>query len=150
ERSLTTVLRLFASVAFGLILSAFYWVRVVAELPYLSHMASDFTSRAYDFRNNFVWSFFYSSAEDYSSRSLVFVDVMLLVTLAMTVPCLAAFYRLSKKDQRANVAGVLIILATGLFFATPLSAPLWEYIGPLERIQFPWRWMAIISLASSV
>jgi 4-amino-4-deoxy-L-arabinose transferase-like glycosyltransferase len=150
QRSVGTVVSLTGSVAFGMLLSAFYWVKVVSELPYISHLAQDFTSLNYDFRNNFVWSFFYSSAEQYSERSLAFVDLMLLITLGMTIPCGVAFYLYSRKEDRRSLAGVLAVLLLGVFFATPISVFVWERIDLLQRIQFPWRWMAILSLASCV
>ena len=147
DRRVASILRFFGSACFSLLLSAFYWVRMVSELPFVNHTAESFTAGDYDFRSNFVWSFFYSSADQYSERSLGFLDLMLLVTVAMAVAGVAAFHLRAVKTERAILTAPLLLLSIGLFFATPLSAPIWERIDLLQRTQFPWRWMAIISLA---
>ena len=145
-RLLETLIRLGGCVAMSLLATSFYWVRIVSELPYLNHESQRFLSQAYDFRNNFLWSFFTSSSEAYSERSLIFVDLMLLVTVAMFVPFAIAKYR----SGGARISGVWGLLILGLFFATPLSFPVWSNVDLLQKVQFPWRWMTIISLAASI
>ncbi|HEY2866334.1 MAG TPA: 6-pyruvoyl-tetrahydropterin synthase-related protein, partial [Pyrinomonadaceae bacterium] len=144
------IARLLAAFGLGLVLSAFYWVRMVSELPFVNHTGKSFISGDYDFRNNFVWSFFYTSADQYSERSLGFLDLMLLVTLAMAIAAIVVFYLRAKRSKRGPINALLTVLAASLFFATPLSSPIWDRIGLLQRTQFPWRWMAIISLVCCV
>ena len=145
ETWLASLIRLAGCVGMSLLATAFYWVRMASELPFLNH-AQQYLSRAYDFKNNFVLSFFSVSAEAYADRSLVFVDLMLLVTAVMFVPFAIAYYR----NKGAGLAGVSAVFVLGLFFATPLSYPVWNNIELLRRVQFPWRWMAIISLAACI
>ena len=144
------MLRLLASLGLGSLLSAFYWVRMVSELSFVNHTADGFTSGDYDFRNNFVWSFFYSSAGQYSERSLGFIDLMLLITLAVAVAGVAISYWRSNQAEWWFITGPLAVLVTGLFFATPISAPVWARISLLQKTQFPWRWLAVISLVCCV
>jgi hypothetical protein len=40
--------------------------------------------------------------------------------------------------------------ATALFMALPLSWPLWKLLPALQQVQFPWRWLAVFSMAGSV
>jgi len=150
DRGIVSVAHFFGSVCAGLFLSAFYWVRMLSELGLVNHTGEGFISGDYDFRNNFVWSFFYSPAEQYSERSLGFLDLMLFVTLAMAIVAGVFFYRRVERSKRGPVNALLTVLAAAIFFATPLSAPIWERVDFLQRTQFPWRWMATISLVCSV
>jgi len=36
----------------------------------------------------------------------------------------------------------LVIAASGLVLMLPVSAPIYELVSPLQRIQFPWRWLS--------
>ena len=37
-----------------------------------------------------------------------------------------------------------------LVMATPLSLKVWEYLSPLQKIQFPFRWLTLFSIGSAV
>jgi len=150
ETWFASLIRLGGSVGMGLLATAFYWVRMASELSFLNHDAQQFLSRAYDFRQNFLLSFFNISAEQYAERSLVFVDLMLLVTVMMFLSFALAYYRKASVLDRGHLQGVLAIFIFGVFFATPLSYPVWSYVEPLQKVQFPWRWMTIISLAAAI
>jgi hypothetical protein len=45
---------------------------------------------------------------------------------------------------------MLAVLCATVFLATPLSLPLWNNLPGLERIQFPWRFLGLLSLTGSV
>jgi len=36
----------------------------------------------------------------------------------------------------------LVLAASGLVLMLPVSAPVYELVSPLQRIQFPWRWLS--------
>jgi hypothetical protein len=55
-----------------------------------------------------------------------------------------------KRTDRKAFLPFIVLLAVSLFFATPLSMPLWERFEFLAQTQFPWRWLAVISIAATV
>ncbi len=142
--------RLACSPALGLLASAFYWVRIVTELNFVNHAKEEFISGAYDFHSNFLAAFFYVSSDYYLDRSLWFGDLILLVTLGFFIPSIVIFYYCSRAGEKPGLIGVVILLAFAVFIATPLSVPIWENFSYLQKVQFPWRWLAIISLCGTI
>lgn len=134
----------------GLAASAFYWVRMVSELNFVRHATEEFTSQSYDFRFNFLAAFLYVTPEVYDDRSLWFSDLMLLATLGLFVPGALIFYSCAKKVERSKLFGVLALIAFAIFISTPLSLFVWENFGFLQKVQFPWRWLAVISMAGAI
>jgi hypothetical protein len=145
---IATVARLSSAVFFGLCASAFYWARMVTELSYIKHATAEFVSDAYDYRSNFLLSFFTAGGTDYIDRSLWFGDLLLLATAAMFIPAALAYRRASGGfvPLDANVA----VVAVCLFMASPASILIWNNFETLQKIQFPWRWMGPLTVASSL
>lgn len=146
---ISALVRLTLAVGIGLLLSAFYWARMLPDLAFLNHTASEFVSRAYDFRLNFVGSYFYVNAQTYNDRFLWFSDLMAVVTAGMVVPSIAFYFAdgegRSALLKKAVPAG--LVLLSGVLLATPLSSTAWENIPTLQKIQFPFRWLVLINLA---
>lgn len=75
------------------------------------------------------------------------------IALFMSVICVAGFCftRRSRLAGLQPLAGywLLIGLAT-LLIMTPLAAPLWDALPPLQTIQFPWRLLTVLTLAATV
>jgi uncharacterized membrane protein len=65
---------------------------------------------------------------------------ILLILSALTVVCLA------KGAGRAFWIGVA---GASLFMMIPLSAPLWRLLPPLQKLQFPWRYQAVLAIATA-
>ena len=145
-----SVLKLGSAVMIALAASAFYWVRMVWELNFVNHTLPKFTDRSYDFRLNFLASIFYLPASEYGETSLWFTDLLFAITLAMIVPALLAVYISNKGNDKRRIVPFMVVLVVGIFLSTPLSILLWKNIGTLAKIQFPWRFLGLISLAGSV
>jgi len=150
KASLRIIAKLAFSVVLGLLASAFYWVRMVTELDFLNHAREEFTTAAYDFHSNFLVGFPYVSWADYADRALWFGDLVLLITFGLFLPSAAIFYYMGKGKEKPRLSGPGVLLAISVFIATPLSLPIWDNFSPLQRVQFPWRWLAIISLSGTI
>ena len=148
-RSGLALLKLSASVAMALVASSFYWVRMVSELSLVSHTLPKFTDRFYDFQQNFLASVLYLPASQYGETSAWFTDLLFAITLAMVIPAFTVFW-LSAKTRKREVLPLVAVLITALFLSTPLSVWLWEHVDLLAKIQFPWRFLGLMSLAGSV
>ena len=48
------------------------------------------------------------------------------------------------------IGSVTLVFAFTILMATQLSFPVWKLIHPLQETQFPWRWLAVTSLAGSL
>jgi hypothetical protein len=144
-----TMLRLGGAFGTGALLTAFYWVKVVAEMTWLNHSTESYAAGAvqYDFRNNFLLLFKYVWDKP-DERNMWFADEMLLASLGLFVPLLIVFWYSGGSLAARRLRRVLLLCAFTIFMTTPLSTPIWQYISPMQKIQFPWRWMAVASIAA--
>ena len=145
-----TIGKLVASVGLAAAASAFYWIRLVTELEFVKHTLPQFTAQAYDFRLNFLASLLYVPAEQYEQTSLWFTDILFLITLAMVVPSLAFCLRSRPDFNRRTLIPVIAIFTFAIIIGTPISRVLWEHVGLLQKIQFPWRLLGLLSLAGAI
>jgi hypothetical protein len=148
--SFTTIGKLTLSIVTAAAASSFYWARMVLELSFVKHTLPEFTDRAYDFRFNFLASLLYLPAEKYEQTSVWFTDLLFVITLAMFLPGLAVWFIGTGRTDRRKLAPWLALFAFVLFLGTPLSLFLWEHISILQKIQFPWRLLGLLSLIGAV
>jgi len=133
-----TFLRLGAGVVLGLVASAFFWVRMVSELSWIKGSGVD-PRRYYDYRVNFILS-----PEALTNRNTWYANLLALTTIAFLLPAIV----LIRKDRR--FIPIAIVTLFSFFMSLRLSKPIWAVIPRLSEVQFPWRWLAVMSLTGSV
>ena len=141
-KRLTTLLRLAAGAALGLAASAFYWVTMISEVSWVRTNRS-LTDLSVDYRHNFLFQTF--SPEN---MNVWWMNFIAFATLALVLPGAALLARGRLQRRGLRVAVFLFLFA--FVMATPLSRPVWAILRPLQEVQFPWRWLAIVSMAGSV
>lgn len=149
EKAFRSLLQLLISVGGGLILSSFYWVRMVRELSWLKHSDPVYFSDLFSFERNFLFqpANWLNFSDDI--LNLWLADLMLVAMIAVSIP--SAIYLVKRRNELPRlVKASAAVLFTAIFMATPLSAPLWKWLSFVQRVQFPWRWLAVVSLAGSV
>ena len=140
KAALPVDMRLAVGVFVGLAASAFYWMRMLSELPWIKGSAVN-PKVYYDYRLNFIFS-----PSALTNRNTWYANLLALATISLFLPALVLFWKGSGKRYVA-----LFILTIFSFFMTlPLSQPLWQVIPKLSEVQFPWRWLAVTSLTGSV
>jgi hypothetical protein len=137
-----TLHRLGVAVAFGVAASAFFWMTIITELKWIRAGAGAVDSTGYyDYHNNFLFaSFSYGNG-------LWWSNYIAFATVAMFAPVLVLLVR---RSSLRGVRAVGIVLAFSFLMTTVISKPLWAVIPKLSDVQFPWRWLAITSLAGAV
>lgn len=132
-----------------LFLTSFYWIRVVSEIAYVKHAGQSFGSADFDFRNNFLLSYFLNEGPEYWDRSLWFGDAMLSLTLMVAA---SGFY-LTNRNRNDSIRSIILppflVLCVAVFFATPLSYPVWANLPGVSAIQFPFRWVSLATIATA-
>jgi 6-pyruvoyl-tetrahydropterin synthase related domain len=137
--SLPIALRLVAGVLLGLAGSAFFWVRMVSELPWIKGSRLD--PRAYyDYRLNFIFS-----PDALTNRNTWYANLLALATIGFLLPAIV----LIRKGHGRRYLAIVIVTLFSFSMSLPLSKPLWAVIPKLSEVQFPWRWLAITSLTGS-
>jgi hypothetical protein len=148
KAKIRNTVRLFLAAAFGLILSSFYWVRMITEMSWVKHSQPEYYAKIWSYQENFLISL--RTVTDFMNDglSLWFGDLMLIATLILCIPSLIFLFRAARNERRLLPFGLLF--AFGVFMATPMSLPIWQITNVLQRTQFPWRWLTIVTVAGSV
>ena len=127
----------------GLSVSSIYWVTMISEKGWIvgdkvapgesTHHSSHFILSTLSPDNLSVW----------------WLNILALMTLFLCAP---AFLFLSRNSAslRQTTRPVIVLFAFALFMSLPLSRPVWHLIQPLQATQFPWRWLAVVSMAASI
>jgi len=146
---LAPALRLGGGFIFGLALSAFYWLKVVTEMSWLNHSAENYAagSAQYDFKINFLLILKYVWNLKLDERDMWFADLMLFATCCLFIPLLVIFWASTRSFASKRLGRVALLFLFAVFMATPLSQPVWENFAIIQKIQFPWRWLALISVS---
>lgn len=145
------------ALASGLAASAFYWVGMVSEMKWLNHSSDKFTSGHFSFDNGFFPFFYYT---DSTALKTLFLLIDLAVVFSLLFVASAIIYviykRLSNNDDgEANQTKTVFrtVLPLGLFaffMVTPLSNPIWQSFTPLQKVQFPARWLPIVAMCGAI
>ncbi|MGD9562379.1 MAG: 6-pyruvoyl-tetrahydropterin synthase-related protein [Pyrinomonadaceae bacterium] len=137
------------SIVAGLLLSSFYLVKLLCELTLVKHSSTEFIERAYDFRLNFVGSYFYLAPTVYADGAQWFIDMLGLTAACLFVPTVVLYFLSTERETRGRFVEVAAVFAAAVFFATPLSSPVWENVALLQKLQFPYRWLVLVNLSGA-
>lgn len=126
-------------------LSSFYLVRVVVESRWFKISLPN-TDPSYDPRNNFALGFLTSQ---YSVDSGWFAAILLGLAIGSVGIALVASGRIRKIAGSKENRSLLVLLMIAAILMVPISELLWLF-GPLQKIQFPWRFLSIAAICGSV
>ncbi len=133
----------------GVVMTAFYWSRWLPELGWIAHASPRYFATTWDYRSNFllVPDHFLKFGED--ALNLWFADIMLAVMLIVAVPTLVFWLRKRSGITRFETAAAAL-LAFAVFMTTPISGFVWNNAAFLQKVQFPWRWLALVSAFGAI
>jgi hypothetical protein len=75
---------------------------------------------------------------------------MLGFTLIAAISGAILYFRDRELRSERPYIGTIAVIVVALFFATPLSSIIWSNFPLLARIQFPFRWMSLFTLAAAL
>lgn len=135
----------------GLALASFYWIPAIAEHKYTYgdlFMKNLYKTHFPPIQNFFIPNVFYY-------KNLLTAEISVQFGLFHTLAIAAAIYLLIKKRSSLSLLTRKILyfnlffIALSLFLMQPISIPLWERFSLLRQFQFPWRFLAVTSFATS-
>jgi 6-pyruvoyl-tetrahydropterin synthase related domain len=140
-----TLFMLGGGVLLGLAASASYWVCMLAERNFIRADVFLADPSAYS-HLDFLFSTF--SPEN---LNVWWMNILTLFTFLMIWPAAMLLWPKLRGsiNSRATISVALLMLFS-LVMATQISLPIWHFVRPLQQTQFPWRWLAITSLAGSL
>ena len=139
---------------FGLAASAFYWVGMVSEMSWLNHASDQFSSGRYGYDQSFFPLYFHVPATE-SKLAVILADSVIVLSLSFVLTAIIYFiYRKNNREtseKQKNIYQTVLPLGLFAFFmTTPLSRPLWQFFTPLQKVQLPMRWTAIVAMCGAV
>jgi hypothetical protein len=128
----------------GLALPAFYLLPAAYERRYVQIALAIIPNMR--FADNFLFSRTTDEPHNEVSQAVSRLAVVLLVLTATVIVVLLS-KRIRINCEKTPLPATLAIL-TGLiaFMLVPLSTPLWRYLPELAFLQFPWRWLTVLSV----
>lgn len=147
--SISVILKLFASVSTSLILTSFYWLRMVSELDYINHSSPTYFSGDWNYQTNYLLKPSNFSNFQNDLLNLWFADLMLLAIVLITVPTFILLLKVKIKTSNFILSVALLFLFT-VFMTTSLSGFLWDNLSLMQKIQFPWRWMSLVNTFGTI
>ena len=137
------VFRLLLAVIAATSMTSFYWARWLPEIDWIAHSSPKYFSTTWDYRANFLLlpDHFLKYGEDV--LNLWFADIFLVSTLLIAIPTVVYLFRKKIPASKFMLAIAAMLILT-VFLTTPLSSLVWDNAGFLQKVQFPWRWLAII------
>ena len=131
------------SLVLGLGLSSVYLLPVVFERRFVQ---IEYIVKSFDYRKNFLFvaDKFEPGLRDFYLPLHTIVVIEVIFFLFITSLILKSRQRLANNLNR-NFFIFLFLLA--IFFATPLSRPIWDVTPGFAFLQFPWRWLLMMELS---
>jgi uncharacterized membrane protein len=140
-KSWSTLLKLFSAVALALLASSVYWLKIVTEMNWLRNTKLT-DNNFYDYSYNFLLT-----ADWFGEKQLWFINFIFLTLVIISA---LAVITLFLSNQTKKMRGIASILFFALFMCLVLSKPIWIIIPFLSEVQFPWRWLTIVSVCSPI
>ncbi|MFT3745770.1 MAG: 6-pyruvoyl-tetrahydropterin synthase-related protein [Pyrinomonadaceae bacterium] len=157
RRIFETALKLSAAFVASFAAVAFHVVKAVIEVDWVKHNSAQyFANGYYDYKNYLFPIYFSTTTTRYVQKMLWHFDTIILVTLCCFVVYFALRYRAAIGSTLQNhdfVRQNRAVIFTGLFSVLMLSIVslvVWNNVSLLAKIQFPWRWLSVVSIMASV
>jgi hypothetical protein len=143
--ALETLGRLSLGAILGLAASSFFWTSMVAELSWIkAHVTAP--NPYYDYHLNFLFS-----TVALTNRNTWYANLLAFAVIGSLLPGVFFIKRSIGNDKSGpKVNSAFAVLLATFFMATPLSRPVWAIVPKLSEIQFPWRWLSVVSLMGSL
>jgi hypothetical protein len=153
ERNIMLVFRAAGAVALGLGLAAFYIVPAVYEQRWVEIARAIGSGMRVE--DSFLFGHTGDAFHDHVLRSASWIAIVMLVAtvIALWFSRKSAFSRASATQKdRASAPDILRFLMTAttlviLFLLVPLSSFIWHHTPELKFLQFPWRWLLVLSVS---
>ncbi|MCS7054988.1 MAG: 6-pyruvoyl-tetrahydropterin synthase-related protein [Thermoflexales bacterium] len=142
---LRSIALLSGSAAFGLALSAWFWLPALGEAANVQ--LDEQTTGYFNFANHFRAANLVqtSAAFDYTVREDLGAFAMGAAQAVLTAAGCAAWWWNNRRTNRSHhtLALIAALFALSTFMITPLSSFIWERVPLLPLAQFPWRFLSV-------
>jgi len=134
----------FPAIFFGLGLASFFWIPALFERQYVVGL------NTVDFREHFValyellipsWGTEFSGAAFGGNKISFQIGI---IPLGILILSFFVFFRSKEKEMKQLCIYIACVMLCSIACMLPWSKFLWEYITPLQFIQYPWRLLSFL------
>lgn len=118
----------------GIVLSFPYLVPVIFNLNEIRQPIGTSLGDWVAFGNNF-----------YENRHTFIISIIFSIYLIIYLLSVQAVWQRRNKLEKFDVVSLIVLSALSLLMISPLSLPLYKIVFPLQKIQFPFRFIAVAS-----
>ncbi len=140
----------FCALGVGLLLTSFYWIPAIFEHKYTYgdlFMREMYLSHFPPFANFFIPNFTNSEVLQTGGIS---VQIGLFHIIGLFLSIMVLYRRKLLIVDKKIIIFSLILTLSAFILMEPLSKILWGNISLLRQFQFPWRFLAVVSFATSL
>jgi 6-pyruvoyl-tetrahydropterin synthase related domain len=146
------------TIAFALSLSAtaFHLLRAVTEVNWVKHNSPQYYANGYYDYKKYLFPMFYNGGEIYRVKMLWHFDLSIIFAFLLLLPLIIYLILQLKSSDKDNyfIRKIFYTLSiTGIFALFIMSIPasfIWDSVSLLQKIQFPWRWLSLLSMIGAI
>jgi hypothetical protein len=151
-----SVAKVAVAVGLGLGMACFYVAPALLELQFTK--MRELTSAYFDYRQHFVepWQWFsvrwgYGGSESGPSDGMSFqVGIVQWLAIGGGLGAAAIAMRSGRRDAGMRLVYWLAVALAALLMTSAISAVIWNAVPALAFIQFPWRFLTVVSLTGGI
>jgi uncharacterized membrane protein len=150
----TVSVSLISALVITLLATSFRWILLLKELTWVQHNGPEnYEPGFYNFNSWLFPSSMMSHSFLWLETAGRVFDVTIVITLLLAVP--AFFYCFTSSDNKSSsnrkvIAASLMTAIFSFFMLSRMSYYVWSNIVFLQKIQFPTRWLSVLSLSCVV
>jgi hypothetical protein len=153
QRILPVFKKLAASIAMTIAATSFRWINLVFEYDWLAHNSDKWATGYYQYSAWFFPNVLHERGQFIYVLTSTLFDISMVMTIGLTIPAIVYLY--VRRNERTGTAWKMLAasVATASFAFFMLSQPsrfIWDGLPFLQKIQFPWRWLSVVSLLAVI
>jgi hypothetical protein len=136
-----------AALLVGAGMAALYWMPLALEWNLVQGDRA--TKFVYNYTMHFVDPRTLLSPTGQSALLPVYLGRIIPLSITMATVLLLVRRRVVTREQWCFVASMWVLIAVCMFMMSAASAPVWAVAPLIGRIQFPWRFMLVLTVATA-
>jgi uncharacterized membrane protein len=149
----TVFIRLAVAIALTIGATSFRWVTIISEFDWVAHNDPKWANGYYQYA---AWLFpntLTSRSQFLYVLSSWLFDIAIVMSVALIIP--AIVYLIKARTLKAAVqwriiAASVTVTALAFFMLSKPSQSIWDALPFLQKLQFPWRWLSVLSFGAVV
>lgn len=138
--------RLIWSALLSVLATSFYSLPLVNELGWVAHAGSKYTIAGSGY-GAFLFPNSLANSEPIYKSLLRHLDAMIVMSMILLAPFLVLLITRFRETFTERVATAVSMTAVfGFLMLSMVSGAIWANVTILQRLQFPWRWLSVISM----